>query len=222
MAVSVGFDKPEYLIAPDLAQKINVQLKDSAGDKAYASETTYVYVTAGSPTAAISTKVSEPYSFVSPAVNIRVTVSTGDAQRGFMYRDATLGTTYLTATGSGKLSGISLNPGSLKITIGFPPTPTPAPDPAPVPVAESVPQTVIAVTPAPVVKPQSKIQVVEPIPQPTPEIVETKVSTEIVEEVVASIPEPRVLAAEDIEDEFNIIDLILLWWDQFISGKIWL
>lgn len=228
--VSIGFDKSEYLIEPDIIQRINVQLQDSSGLSTKASETTDVYLTAESQTAAISTKVSEPYSFISPVLNIKLTVSKNTAQRGFMYKDSVLGSSTITATGSARTSGTVLFPGNLKITIGFPPPPPPAPAPAPVQPAPAVstPISKPNVVAAPVT-PTIPKPVLTPVPESSSEpdrVNEATTSAELNKLNIGSLltsPEPTVLAASDIKlVETSFFDELLSWLEQFIFDKIWL
>ncbi len=215
-ASSIGFDKPDYLIAPSTSQQIYAELIATDGTLVKATSATRIYLTPGSSTGQISKTISKPV-FASPSATVYITVSTGDYRKSFLYLDSVLGTSYLTATSSGLLNG------TLKITIGFPPPPPPLVQlqPPPARIVSVSPVVPVEVTPP---------SIVEIVPTKPLEIASTVFGEPVVSAVNISPPieikvsnKPTVLAVTSAQVKprtFEFLDQLLTWLQQAISDNI--
>lgn len=206
-ALSIGFEKSSYLIAPNLNYQIFAELKGSDGQPIKASGPTQVFITPGSPTGQISSAISQP-NFASPSATVRITISTGNFRRSFLYRDPTLGESVLTATSAALLNG------TVKVTIGYPPPPPPPPPPASKPAKK--PAGTVAVN-VPTTLPTQPV----PVAQVTSEEL-IEIESLDLEEILIGLPdEPAVLAVSE-EEPFLLFWEILSYLKELLFAKIML
>lgn len=106
------------------------------------------------------------------------------------------------------------------------PLPPPLSPPAQLPVGDVVPQIAAPVVNIPTAPPSEPLPVasaVDTLPVVTTQAVAVEVAAEAAAAAPPSQDSPQVLAAESQkEPNLSLIDLILLWLRQIISGKIWL